>query len=207
MYALNDTLWFPDIGLASSDGLLAIGGDLRPERLLLAYKSGIFPWFNTNDPILWWSPDPRFVLFPKDLKISKSMKQVLKSKKYTVTFNTAFEAVIEQCALIKRKGQNDTWITADMKKAYINMHALGYAVSVEVWNKTTLVGGFYGIDIGNNVFCGESMFSKESNTSKLALIILIKSNKYKLIDCQVHTEHLERLGAKHVSRKAFLKYL
>ena len=207
MHFLTQNIKFPDVSEASADGLLAIGGDLSSERILNAYNNGIFPWFEADEPILWWSPDPRFVLFPKDLKVSKSMKQVLKKKLFKVTENKAFRAVIENCAKAKREGQQGTWITDDMLKAYMTLHKLGHAKSIEVWQDEKLVGGLYGIDLGNNVFCGESMFAKVSNASKVGFISLVQNSNYKLIDCQLHTKHLESLGGKHISRLEFLKFL
>ncbi|QFZ54180.1 leucyl/phenylalanyl-tRNA--protein transferase [Oceanihabitans sp. IOP_32] len=198
---------FPDVNEATPEGLLAIGGDLSVQRLLYAYKHGIFPWFENEEPILWWSPNPRFVLFPEKLKVSKSMKQVLRNGNYSVTVNKAFKAVITACSKIKRKDQASTWITSSMIEAYVKLHELGYAKSVEVWRDNTLVGGLYGIDLGNSVFCGESMFAKESNASKVGLITFVQNTNYKLIDCQVHTKHLESLGAEEISRDDFLKYL
>lgn len=207
MYFLNQKIEFPDVNEASIEGLLAVGGDLSSERLLHAYAHGIFPWYDADDPILWWSPDPRYVLFPDDLKVSKSMKQVLRKKQFKVTYNKAFTEVINNCALAKREGQEGTWITEDMIDAFIKLHELGYAKSVEVWENAELVGGLYGIDLDNKVFCGESMFAKVSNASKAAFITLVQSNEYQLIDCQLHTKHLESLGAKHISRTEFLKSL
>jgi len=207
MKYLTQCIEFPDVSQASADGLLAIGGDLSVERLILAYKKGIFPWFNNEEPILWWSPDPRFVLFPKHLKVSKSMKQVLRNCDFEVTINKDFLSVIQSCSKINRDGQSGTWITDNMKEAYIKLHDLGYAKSVEVWKDGVLVGGLYGIDLGNNVFCGESMFAKESNASKVGFITFIQNSNYKLIDCQVYTNHLENLGAEEISRKEFLNYL
>ncbi len=207
MHFLTQKIEFPDVSKASVDGLLAVGGDLSSERLLYAYQNGIFPWFENTEPILWWSPDPRFVLFPKDLKVSKSMKQVLKSNQFNVTENKAFRDVIENCAIAKREGQLGTWITDEMIEAYIKLHQLGYAKSVEVWQNHKLVGGLYGIAIKDKVFCGESMFAKVSNASKVGFIALVQNSNYKLIDCQLHTKHLESLGAKHISRLDFLKYL
>ncbi|RSK41821.1 leucyl/phenylalanyl-tRNA--protein transferase [Mangrovimonas spongiae] len=207
MIVLTKAIEFPEVSLATPEGLLAIGGDLSIDRLLLAYKSGIFPWFEDNQPILWWSPDPRFVLFPEKLKISKSLKQVMRNKGFQVTINKAFKDVIENCAAIKREGQLDTWITRDMITAYTKLHELGYAKSVEVWLDYELVGGLYGVDLGNGVFCGESMFSKVSNASKVGFATFIQNNNYKLIDCQVHTNHLERLGAENIDREVFLSYL
>ena len=207
MQYLTEDLWFPDTTNATKDGLLAIGGDLSLERLLMAYKKGIFPWFEAEEPILWWSPDPRFVLFPDKLKVSKSMKQVLRNKDYVVTVNKAFKEVITACSEIKRDGQANTWITNNMIGAYMKLHELGYAKSVEVWKDDTLVGGLYGVDMGNDVFCGESMFTKESNASKVGFITFIQNTNYKLIDCQVYTNHLESLGAEEIPREAFVKYL
>lgn len=207
MHFLNQKIEFPDVNEASIEGLLAVGGDLSSERLLHAYAHGIFPWYDADDPILWWSPDPRYVLFPDDLKVSKSMKQVLRKKQFKVTYNKAFTEVINNCALAKREGQEGTWITEDMIDAFIKLHELGYAKSVEVWENAELVGGLYGIDLDNKVFCGESMFAKVSNASKAAFITLVQSNEYQLIDCQLHTKHLESLGAKHISRTEFLKFL
>jgi len=207
MQYLTQNLKFPDVNETNQDGLLAIGGDLSPERLLLAYSKGIFPWFELDAPILWWSPNPRFVLFPDKLKVSKSMRQVLRNKNFTVTVNKSFSQVIRSCAEINRNGEVGTWITESMIKAYIELHELGFAKSIEVWNDDNLVGGFYGIDLGNGVFCGESMFAKESNASKVGFISFIQNTNYKLIDCQVFTNHLESLGAQEILRDAFLKYL
>lgn len=207
MFFLNDKIEFPRVSEASADGLLAIGGDLSPERILHAYNLGIFPWFEDEQPILWWSPDPRFVIFPEDLKVSKSMKQLFKKEKFKVTKNKDFEAVITNCSDAYREGQNGTWITDNMIEAYIKLHKLGYAVSVEVWEDEKLVGGLYGVDVGNGVFCGESMFTKVSNASKYGFIHLIENSDYKLIDCQLHTNHLESLGGKYISLKAFTQFL
>jgi len=207
MKYLTQHIEFPDVSNASPDGLLAIGGDLSIERLVLAYKNGIFPWFNNEEPILWWSPDPRFVLFPKRLKVSKSMKQVLRNGNFKVTINKDFLNVIKSCSKVDRNGQAGTWITDSMIEAYIKLYELGYAKSVEVWKDDMLVGGLYGIDLGNKMFCGESMFAKESNASKVAFITFIQNNDYKLIDCQVYTSHLENLGAEEISRSEFLKFL
>ena len=209
MFLLSKDLVFPPVHLADKDGLLAIGGDLSLERLLLAYKSGIFPWYNPGEPIIWYSPNLRMVLFPKDLKISKSMKQLIRKNEFKITFNQNFKAVISNCKTIKRDGQGGTWITDEMQDAYLKLHEKGIAKSVEVWLENELVGGLYGIDLGT-VFCGESMFSKISNTSKLAFIYLVqklKKENYKLIDCQVYTEHLESLGAEEIERNEFLAIL
>ena len=207
MRFLSQKIEFPDVSEASDDGLLAVGGDLSPERLLYAYQNGIFPWFEDTEPILWWSPDPRFVLFPKDLKVSKSMRQVLKKNLFKVTENKAFKNVIENCAQAKREGQQGTWITSEMIEAYIKLHQLGYAKSIEVWQNDELVGGMYGLEIENTIFCGESMFAKVNNASKVAFITFVQNSNYKLIDCQLHTKHLETFGAKHISRLEFLKNL
>lgn len=208
---LSSQLEFPHPSLAVADGLLAYGGDLSVERLLLAYQNGIFPWYSEEDPILWWSPDPRMVLFPEELKVSKSMKQLLKKEAFQVTVNYDFEAVIEACSFIKREGQQGTWITLEMKNAYIELHKKGHAHSVEVWQENQLVGGLYGIWLREkHIFCGESMFSKVSNASKYGFIFWIgelKKSGVKLIDCQVYTQHLESLGAREISREAFLSFL
>lgn len=207
MYFLTNKIEFPHHSEASADGLLAVGGDLSSERIIHAYSNGIFPWFEKEEPILWWSPDPRFVIVPKELKVSKSMKQLFRQKKFRVTKNKAFRDVISACSEAKRKGQDGTWITKNMIEAYINLHKLGYAISVEVWDNKALVGGLYGIDLGNKVFCGESMFTTKSNASKYGFIQFVQNSDYKLIDCQLHTNHLESLGGKHIPRQDFLKYL
>lgn len=202
---------FPNPRDASLEGLLGYGGDLTPQRLLLAYNSGIFPWYNQDEPVLWWSPDPRMVLFPEELKVSKSLKKTIKSNQFEVTFNTAFEQVIRQCAQVKREGQAGTWITTEMIQAYNTLHQLGHAISVEVWFKNELVGGLYGVDLKDKkVFCGESMFALMSNASKVGFYHLaekLKQESYHVIDCQVYTAHLESLGAKELDRDAFLSYL
>jgi leucyl/phenylalanyl-tRNA---protein transferase len=206
---LTDELWFPNVSDANIEGLLAVGGDLSLERLILAYQSGIFPWFNEDSPILWWSPNPRMVLFPRRIKISKSMRKVLKSSQFTLTKNTCFDKVIEQCSLVKRQGQSGTWITTEMKNAYKQLHKLGLAKSYEVWKEGQLVGGLYGMDLGH-VFCGESMFSTTSNASKFAFIKLaeeLNQKGYRLIDCQLYTEHLESLGAEEIPRVEFMEFL
>lgn len=193
---------FPDPALAQKDGLLAIGGDLRPERLLKAYQQGIFPWYGENLPILWYAPHNRFVLYPRELKISKSMAKIMNKQIFDITYNHAFEDVIEYCSSISRANQNGTWIVEDMKEAYKRLHKLGFAHSVEVWSENKLVGGLYGVLVGK-VFCGESMFSKISNASKAALIFLCQNFDLDLIDCQVYTDHLASLGAKLVDSKKF----
>lgn len=201
---------FPPVNYADEDGLLAVGGDLSSERLLLAYNSGIFPWFSEEQPILWWSPDPRFVLFPQELRISKSMQKVILRGEFEITMNTDFASVIEHCARVKRKGQGGTWITRDMKRAYIHLHQLGYAISVEARHRGELVGGLYGVKLlgpKGAVFCGESMFSLLPNSSKAAFITLLQLQQFAIIDCQVYTEHLESLGARMIPRNDYLKYL
>jgi leucyl/phenylalanyl-tRNA--protein transferase len=203
---LSSKLWFPGPGTAQEDGLLAVGGDLSPERLLLAYRSGIFPWFNDDELILWFSPHQRFVLFPGHLRISSSMEQIMRSGKFRVTVNQDFRSVIVNCAGVKRKGQGGTWITKGMINAYLRLHKLGHAHSVEVWQNEKLAGGLYGVAVGR-VFCGESMFSLVSNASKMALIHVAGELPYALIDCQVYTPHLASLGAEFISRKAYEKYL
>lgn len=208
LHVLDETIWFPPVEESLPDGLLAIGGDVSPERLLHAYKKGIFPWYEGEIP-LWWSPDPRFVLFPKDLKVSKSMKQVINSMAFTFTYNTSFEKVINHCKTIKRNEQDGTWLTEPLIESLNQLHKEGIAISAETWYQNKLVGGLYGIRI-NNVFCGESMFSFKSNASKFSFINLCQQLQIEgcqLIDCQVHSSHLESLGAKHISRELFLKYL
>ena len=207
MFYLTDTIEFPDVSKATKDGLLAIGGDLSIERLLEAYRLGIFPWFEIDEPILWWSPDPRFVMYPEKLVVSKSMRQVMRKQPFEVTMNRSFDTVIKECSKVKRRGQSSSWITNGMIDAYIKFHEAGYAKSVEVWLDDELVGGLYGVDIGNSVFCGESMFTKVDNASKVALITLIQESDYNLIDCQVYTSHLESLGAEPISRETFLNLL
>lgn len=216
MILLGKELIFPNVETASTEGIVAIGGDLSPERLILAYKSGIFPWYNEGEPIIWYSPNPRMVLYPKRLKISKSMQQVLKKGEFKVTYNQNFEEVIHQCKRIIRKDQGGTWITNAMEDAYIKLHKMGMAKSIEVWQNNRIVGGLYGIDLPSdktgigNIFCGESMFSKVSNMSKVAFIYLtqkLDNENYKLIDCQVYNTHLASLGAEEISRKDFIKII
>jgi leucyl/phenylalanyl-tRNA--protein transferase len=206
IFRLDERLLFPAPELAEEDGLLAIGGDLSTDRLLLAYQNGIFPWYSDNEPILWYSPHERFVLYPQELNISKSMKRVLRSGLFTVTTDTCFTDVVAACSSIQREGQDGTWITDDMKAAYAKLHTEGHAHSVEVWLDEKLVGGLYGVHVGN-VFCGESMFSHVSNASKTALIWLCNTGTYKLIDCQVYTEHLESMGARMISREEYIGVL
>ncbi len=211
MYLLSDELVFPDPKYADEDGLLAIGGDLSVQRLLLAYQYGIFPWFNEGEPIIWWSPDPRFILYPEKLKVSKSMRSLFRKVPFSVTFDKDFQQVISQCKTIKRKGQEGggTWITQDVQQAYIELHKLGIAHSVEVWQKDELVGGLYGVSLGK-CFFGESMFTKVSNASKYGFITLVqklKSLNFTLVDCQIHTDHLESLGAEFMSRSDFMQVM
>lgn len=206
IFRLDRRLIFPDPSRAEADGLLAVGGDLSSERLILAYQNGIFPWYDENTPILWYSPHERFVLFPAALKISDSMRRVLSSGRFHVTHNQCFEQVIDACSSVERKGQAGTWITADMKEAYIRLHREGYAHSAEVWLDDRLVGGLYGVAV-NSVFCGESMFSLVSNASKVALISLCNNSAYRLIDCQVYTPHLESMGARLIGRKEYMAIL
>ena len=207
VYQLSEnTIWFPKPELADEDGLLAVGGDLSAERLVLAYQNGIFPWYSDESPVLWYAPHERFVLFPEKVKISSTMRKLMKTGKFQITFDQAFPEVIRFCANIPREDQPGTWITADMQAAYINLFQLGYAHSVEVWENDLLVGGLYGLHI-NRVFCGESMFSTVSNASKAALIYLCQIKDYSLIDCQVYTSHLESLGAEFISRSRYLDYL
>jgi leucyl/phenylalanyl-tRNA--protein transferase len=208
LYVLDKDIIFPPAEHADEDGLLAIGGDLSMERLLEAYRHGIFPWYE-NNYILWWCPDPRFVLFPGELKVSNSMKQVIKKEEFEFRINSNFSGVISQCKSISRRGQESTWITEDMRNAYVNLHLQGYAHSAETWKNGELVGGLYGIRMGN-LFFGESMFSRVSNASKFAFIKYVQqlqSEGVPLIDCQVYTAHLESLGARMIPRKIFLEYV
>ena len=209
MYFLTKELYFPPVEEASYEGILAVGGDLSLDRLLLAYKNGVFPWFNDDEPILWWSPRDRMVVNPNDYKVSKSIRNILNKNIFEVTINKNFEAVIKSCQNIERKGQDGTWISDDIIKSYSKLHKLGKAMSFEVWQNGALVGGLYGVDLGH-VFCGESMFSKVPNASKVAFVKLIeylKANNYKLLDCQVHNDHLEKLGAFEISRATFMMIL
>lgn len=209
VFSLSNELVFPPVELATKEGILAIGGDLSEERLILAYSTGIFPWFNEGDPVIWWSPDPRFVLFPKELKISKSMKKIIRNREFDITFDTAFETVITESRKSPRKGQSGTWITNEMIDAYIKLNKIGLAHSVEAWKNGNLAGGLYGVSIGS-CFFGESMFSKESNASKAAFITLVEileKLNFSIIDCQVYTNHLKSLGARLISRKKFIDIL
>jgi len=201
--------YFPPISEASPEGILAIGGNLNAQTLLLAYRNGIFPWYNQEDPITWWAPDPRFVLYPDKFKLSKSLRQVMRSGKFEFRINENFEAVINNCQKTKRKGQEGTWLTEEMKQAYIQLYELGIAYSIETYEEGALVGGFYGVEMGT-VFSGESMFTHKSNASKAALAHFILNEcpgKYELIDCQYYSPHLESLGAEEISRELFMDLL
>ncbi len=207
VFRLDDNeIAFPDPTLADDDGLLAIGGDLSDNRLILAYQHGIFPWYSDEDPILWYAPHERCVIYPDKLKVSKSMQQVLARDTFKVTVDQAFDEVIGNCAKVARKDQPGTWITREMQVAYLNLHHLGWAHSIEVWQEEKLVGGLYGIAVGK-VFCGESMFSLVSNASKVALHALCKRIKFELIDCQLPNDHLMSLGAEMIDRETYLSYL
>lgn len=200
---------FPPVTEATPEGILAVGGDLQVERLLLAYRSGIFPWYGDGDPIIWWSPDPRFVLFPPKLRISSSMQRLLRRQAFEVTFDRNFEEVIAHCRSMKREGQGGTWITREMQDAYCHFHEAGYAHSVEVWQNGNLVGGLYGVSVGACYF-GESMFTRTSNASKYGLVHLVRNltaHGFILIDCQVHTRHLQSLGAESIPRARFMDLL
>mgnify|MGYP000896960838 FL=1 len=208
IYLLNEKLSFPPVE-GAEDGIVAIGGDLSSERLLLAYQSGIFPWYSEEEPIIWHSPNPRFILMLDNLHISKSMQRVLNGNKFSVTFDTDFSFIINRCALIERKEQDGTWITNEMIDAFIELHKSGYAHSVEVWYDDKIVGGLYGVSLGK-VFFAESMFHTESNASKFALIKLVellKQKEFHFLDAQVHTTHVESLGAKNIPRKQFIELL
>lgn len=207
----TEDLDFPDtcLALRDPDGLLAIGGDLSCKRIISAYQQGIFPWFSDGQPVLWWSPDPRFVLFPENLKISRSLKKTIRKNSFSITINKNFESVIKECAKKPRLGQTGTWITQDMQQAYLDLHHAGFAYSVEAWKGKQLVGGLYGIAIGR-VFFGESMFNHERDASKVAFshfVQYLQSIDFKLIDCQVYTGHLESLGAQQITRVDFIKLL
>jgi leucyl/phenylalanyl-tRNA--protein transferase len=209
VYRLTKKLVFPPPEGAEDDGLLAIGGDLSVERLVLAYSMGIFPWYSDTYPILWWSPDPRLILIPAELKVSRSLRQTIRKGLYRVTTNTAFEEVIRNCATISRKGEQGTWITEEMMAAYIRLHQAGYAHSVEAWDGDELAGGFYGVMMGK-AFFGESMFAKKSDASKVAFATYaaaLAEKGFELIDCQVTTDHMKRFGAKEIPRALFMQYL
>jgi len=209
MYFLSSDLWFPSQSSADADGLLAIGGDLSPERLMLAYNQGIFPWFNEEEPPLWWCPDPRMVVAPENVYVSKSMRKLFREQAFTVTYNQDFPRVISGCRSVPRKDQHDTWITQDLIGAYLELYDAGHIISVEVWRDNALVGGLYGVNLREKgVFCGESMFATESNASKYGFIMLsqkLQQEGYSLIDCQIYTDHLASLGATEIPRSEFLK--
>lgn len=211
LHYLSEALIFPEPALADDEGLLAVGGDLSTSRLLLAYNSGIFPWYDDKFPILWWSPDPRMVLFPIDFKVSRSLRKTLNQEKFQITINREFTRVINYCANVPRKGEKGTWITDEMQQAYIKLHKMGIAKSIEVWQEGKLVGGLYGIDLPDKkIFCGESMFSLVSDASKVAfyhLSQMVRIKNYKLIDCQIYNPHLASLGAVELERKHFLEML
>ncbi len=210
VFELNPTrIEFPDPKYTDESGILAVGGDLQAERLLLAYEMGLFPWFNEDEPPLWWCPDPRMVLYPNELRISKSMRSLLRKNTFRVTADQNFEEVIRQCGAVPRPGQDGTWITEDIINGYLELYRMGFAHSVEVWSNNALTGGLYGVSLGKTFF-GESMFSLAPNASKVGFITLVealKENDFQLIDCQVHTAHLESLGAQEISRTSFLSQL
>ena len=209
VFLLTDKIAFPPPHLASSEGLLAVGGDLSRERLLLAYRMGIFPWFSDDEPILWWSPDPRLVLYPNEIKISKTLKKIMKKGLFKVTMDSAFVQVINQCAQIRIQNNQGTWILEDMIDAYCKLHESGFAHSVETWYQGELVGGLYGVSLGK-CFFGESMFTRISNASNVALVTLVEylnTLSFDMIDCQLTTEHLLRFGAREIPRAAFLNQL
>ena len=209
MVRLGDDYVFPSPRSANEYGVVAHGGDLHPNRIIEAYKKGIFPWFESDDNLIWWSPDPRMILYPEKIKISKSLNSFIKKSTFKITFNKDFEEVIESCSNIKRLGQKGTWITKGLKESFVKLHETGLAISVEVWKNSQIVGGLYGLDLGD-VFCGESMFSKYTNSSKVALVYLareLKKNNYRFIDCQIPTEHLKSMGGEEISRDEFLKLL
>jgi len=209
VFLLSEKIAFPPPHLALKEGLLAIGGDLSQQRLLLAYSMGIFPWFSENDPIMWWSPDPRLVLYPDDIKISRTLKKILKKEMFTITFDTAFERVINACAQIRIEKNEGTWIVQEMVDAYCRLHEAGFAHSVEAWHRGQLAGGLYGLSLGKSFF-GESMFTRISNASSVALVRLVeylKARSFDMLDCQISTAHMIRFGAREIPRSIFLKQL
>jgi leucyl/phenylalanyl-tRNA--protein transferase len=209
LFRLSEQIDFPPAWLARSDGLLCIGGDLCPERLILAYQSGIFPWFSHNEPILWWSPDPRLILHPSEIRISRSLRKKIRKNPFTIKINTAFRQTIEACSKPRQNKDEGTWLVDEMIEAYISLHQMGYAHSLEAWYEDCLVGGLYGISIGKSFF-GESMFSRKPDASKVALVALaahLDQHQFDLIDCQVTTEHLLSMGAKEIPRDHFLEIL
>lgn len=209
MYFVTKEFYFPPVEEASYEGVLAVGGDLSIERLILAYNSGIFPWNNADEPILWWAPSERMVVYPASYKVSKSMRNILNRNNFTITYNQNFKEVITHCQQAERKDQEGTWISTEIIEAYTKLHEMGIAKSIEVWENDQLVGGLYGIDLGH-IFCGESMFSSVANASKVAFVTLVqqlKEKNYMLLDCQVHNDHLESLGAFEISRESFMRIL
>ena len=209
VYQLSEDLVFPSPHLASKEGLLAVGGDLTRTRLLLAYSQGIFPWYSKGEPILWWSPDPRLVLYPDELKVSRSLNKIINKGEFNVTVDCAFERVIKECARVRLENQEGTWIVDEMVKAYCNLHESGFAHSVEAWADDRLAGGLYGVSLGS-CFFGESMFTRVSNASKVAFVALVehlRSLNFALIDCQITTGHLTRFGAGEISRSRYLDEL
>lgn len=209
IFLLSEALAFPPPALAEKEGLLAIGGDLSPERLLLAYENGIFPWYGEDEPILWWSPDPRLVLYPDDIVVSRSLRKIIRQKRFRITIDTAFSDVIRNCAGVRLENSESTWIVAEMIAAYERLHLDGFAHSVEAWRNDTLAGGLYGVSLGH-AFFGESMFSRVANASKAAFVALvdyINQYDFAFIDCQVPTDHLKRFGAREISRERFLEEL
>ncbi len=210
MFRLDENeISFPDPEIYDGhEGVVALGGDLSIERVWFAYQLGIFPWYNPGEEILWWCPDPRFVLFPDELKVSKSMRKILNRNVFTFSENQQFREVIQNCREIGRRGQDGTWLSDELMQTFIQLHEYGLAKSVEVWQEGKLVGGLYGLQIGN-VFCGESMFAKVSNASKAGFIHFVETyrNSLEIIDCQSHTEHLESFGARMIPKKEFLKIL
>lgn len=207
VFKLNDNdIIFPDTALAEEDGLLAVGGDLSVERLSAAYKSGIFPWYSAGEPICWYAPHKRCVILKGNIRVSKSMQKVIKKGGFLITKNTVFAEVVHACKTVPRHGQDGTWITDEMENAYVDLHNAGIAHSIEVWHQNKLVGGLYGVQMGN-IFCGESMYSKMENASKMALIWLCNQPELVLVDCQLKTDHLISMGAEMISQTAYKKYL
>jgi leucyl/phenylalanyl-tRNA--protein transferase len=209
VFLLSDKISFPPPYLASKEGLLAVGGDLSQKRLLLAYHTGIFPWFSDDEPILWWSPDPRLVLYPEEIRVSKTLKKIIKKNVFHVTMDSAFVKVINQCAKIRLQNNQGTWIVKEMINAYCKLHESGFAHSVEAWYQGELAGGLYGVSLGK-CFFGESMFTRVNNASNVALVKLVEylnALSFDMIDCQLTTEHLLRFGAKEIPRVSFLKQL
>jgi leucyl/phenylalanyl-tRNA--protein transferase len=209
VYQLSEDLVFPSPYLASKEGLLAIGGDLSPDRLLLAYSHGIFPWYSEGEPILWWSPDPRLVLYPDELKVSRSLRKKIKQDVFEITMDRAFEEVITECAQVRLENHEGTWIVDDMVRAYCRLHQAGFAHSIEAWQDNRMAGGLYGVSLGR-CFFGESMFTRITNASKVALVALVehvKARDFAFIDCQITTAHLTRFGAREIPRARYLDEL